>query len=172
MGALIAYYSRADENYVGGALRTLKVGNTAVAATLLQAITGADLFQIEQVQPYARDYNTCIDQARADQRRGARPDLKAWPEGGLAGYDTIYLGYPNYWGTMPMAVWTFLEAYDLAGKTILPFCTHEGSGLGSSVADLRRLCPDALVGQGLAIVGGSAARSKPELENWIRRMQK
>lgn len=164
---LIAFYSRADENYVSGQIRTLAVGNTETAARLLADVTGADLFKIEQVQPYAKSYNECIAQAQADQRRGARPALKAVPDS-LSGYDTIYLGYPNYWGTMPMAVFTFLEQFDFTGRTIRPFCTHEGSGLGSSEADIRRLCPTARVEPGLALRGSSTGSAAAQLAQWAK----
>ena len=136
-------------------------------ARRLQALTGADLFQLEPMQPYSDDYNECIQQAQDDQRRDARPALKACPET-LDPYDTIYLGYPNYWGTMPMCVFTFLERFDFTGKTILPFCTHEGSGLGHSEADIRRLCHGAKVGKGLAIHGTAVCREERALEAWIK----
>ena len=113
MGALIAYFSRRGENYVSGKLKELSVGNTEVAAGMLQQLTGADLFQLEPVHEYPKSYNACIDEAQADQRRDARPELKRYPES-LDGYDTIYLGYPNYWGTMPMPVFTFLEHLDFS----------------------------------------------------------
>ena len=166
MSALIAYFSRADENYFSGALRTIQVGNTEVVAGLLEELTQTDCFKIEPVQPYSADYNACIAEAQDDQRRDARPELRAYPDS-LDEYDTIYLGYPNYWGTMPMAVFTFLERFDFAGKTICPFCTHEGSGMGRSEADIRRLCPGATVVPGLAIHGSSAAKAGAALERWI-----
>ena len=100
---LIAFYSRADENYVSGMLRKLEVGNTEVAAGFIEKWIDADVFKIEQQQAYAKDYNTCIAQAQEDQKRDARPELKAYPES-IDGYETIYLGFPNYWSTMPMAV--------------------------------------------------------------------
>lgn len=164
---LIAFYSRAEENYVNGMIRKLDVGNTKVAAEMIRELTGGELFQIEQLQAYSGDYNKCIAQAQEDQRRNARPELKSYPQS-LEGYDVIYLGFPNYWGTMPMAVFTFLEHFDFTGKTIRPFCTHEGSGLGSSMSDIERLCPGAKVGKGLAIRGGSVQRSKAEIETWIK----
>ena len=104
--ALIAFFSRADENYLNGRIQKLKTGNTEVAAGILQKLTGADLFRIEQEQPYPEDYNECIEQARRDQEKNARPELSEWPES-ISGYDVIYLGYPNYWSTMPMAVFAF-----------------------------------------------------------------
>lgn len=164
---LIAFYSRADDNYVNGLIKTLEVGNTEVAAGIIKELTGADLFKLEQLKPYARDYNECIAQAQADQRQNARPDLKSFPET-LDEYDVIYLGYPNYWSTMPMAVFTFLEHFDFSGKTIKPFCTHEGSGLGSSLSDIKKLCPAAKVEKGLAIHGGSVKRSRKDIEKWVR----
>ncbi len=166
MAAIIAYFSRGDENYVGGVIKTLAVGNTEVAANILQKLTGAEIFKLQPVQEYSKDYNECIAQAQADQRRGARPELKDYPNG-LDGYDTVYLGYPNYWGTMPMAVFTFLEHFDFSGKTIFPFCTHEGSGMGHSESDIRRLCPNAEVKKGLALRGGSIHYSEPEIKRWL-----
>ena len=164
---LIAFYSRADENYFAGSYRYVDVGNTEIVARMLQELTGADIFKIEQAKPYAKDYNTCIEEAKEDQRRDARPELKSCPKS-IDGYDTIYLGYPNYWGTMPMAVFTFLERYDFTGKTIWPFCTNEGSGLGSSVSDISSLCPGANIEKGLAITGGQARGSRPSLERWLK----
>lgn len=166
MASIIVYYSRRGENYVSGAIQTLAVGNTEAVARRLAALTGAELFQLVPCQPYSDQYDLCIRQAQDDQRRDARPALKALPES-LEGYDTIYLGYPNYWGTMPMCVFTFLDAFNFTGKTILPFCTHEGSGLGRSEADIRRLCPGAKVGRGLAIHGSSVCREERTLEAWI-----
>lgn len=163
---LIAFYSRADENYVNGLIKTLKVGNTEIAAGIIKQLTDADVFKIEQVQAYSKNYNECIAEAQADQRRDARPELKAYPES-IYDYDVIYLGFPNYWSTMPMAVFTFLEHFDFSGKIIKPFCTHEGSGLGSSVSDIKRLCPTAKVEEGLAIYGGNVSRAKSEIEKWI-----
>lgn len=165
--ALVAFYSRADENYVNGALKMLSVGNTEVAAGIIKELTGADMFKIEQVKPYSKGYNACIEEARADQQRDARPELRAYPDS-LDEYDVIYLGYPNYWSTMPMAVFTFLEHFDFTEKTIKPFCTHEGSGMGSSVSDIKRLCPGARVESGLAIHGGSVGRAEKNIKEWVK----
>lgn len=163
---LIAFYSRADENYVNGQIRTLETGNTEIAAGMIADMTGADLFKIEQKEPYAKDYNECIAQAQEDQRSDARPELTSYPDS-IDEYDVIYLGYPDYWSTMPMAVFTFLEHFDFSGKVIKPFCTHEGSGLGHSMDDIRKLCPDADVREGLAIHGASVGRAKNDIENWL-----
>ena len=164
---LVVYCSRADENYVSGQLKQLEVGNTEAAARIILRLTGADAFKIEQEKPYSKSYNTCIAEAQEDQRRDARPALKAYPDS-LDAYRVIYLGYPNYWSTMPMAVFTFLEHFDFAGKVIRPFCTHEGSGLGSSVRDVKRLCPGATVEGGLTIHGTSAGQSENEIRKWLK----
>lgn len=163
---LVAYFSRAGENYVGGNIQTLAVGNTKVAADMILELTDADEFQIEPVIPYSESYMTCIDEAKKDLQEGVRPELKSYLES-IDGYDTIYLAYPNYWGTMPMAMWTFLERYDFSGKVIRPLCTHEGSGMGHSEADIRRLCPGAVVTEGLPITGGSVATAKPQIKHWV-----
>lgn len=164
---LIAFYSRADENYVNGMIKKLDVGNTEIAAGIIKELTNAKLFKIEQMQAYSKDYNQCIAQAQADQKRNARPELKNYPET-IEDYDTIYLGFPNYWGTMPMAVFTFLEHFDFSGKIIKPFCTHEGSGMGNSIGDIKNLCPGAKIEEGLAIHGGSVKNSKKEIDTWIK----
>ena len=167
MAALIAYYSRAGENYFGGAYRRIAVGNTEKAAKMLAELTGGELFKIEQKKPYADDYQTCIAEAKADLQAGARPELVSMPEN-LDGYDEIYLGYPNYWGTMPMAVYTFLDAYDFTGKTIHPFCTHEGSGLSNTVRDIAKAAKGAKVAKGLDSHGSSVDGAKPTREKWVR----
>lgn len=169
MPALIVYYSRADENYVNGQLKVLSTGNTEIAAGIVCELTGADLFKLKPARPYSSDYNTCIAEAKEDQRRNARPELRQYPET-VEGYNTIYLGYPNYWGTMPMAVFTFLEHFDFSGKAIFPFCTHEGSGMGASEQDIRRLCPGARVKRGLALHGGSVGGSREIIKSWLRQL--
>lgn len=169
--ALIAYYSRNGENYVDGLLRRLRHGNTELVAKKLQELTGAELFRIEPLNPYADDYCRCIDQARQDQRSNARPGIRAWPAQPEK-YDRIYLGYPNYWGTMPMAVFTFLEGINLSGKIICPFCTHEGDGLGKSQADIQALCPDAIVKPGLAITGSRVSFEEDAIRAWFIEMEK
>ena len=171
-GKLIAFYSRADENYVSGALKYLETGNTEVAAGIIHRLTGADMFKIEQTKPYSKEYNECIAQAQLDQRNDARPELISYPES-IDQYQIIYLGFPNYWSTMPMAVFTFLEHFasqgKLAGKIIKPFCTHEGSGMGSSERDIRSLCPDAVIMKGLAIHGTDVKKSVKSIERWAKK---
>ena len=167
MDTLIAYYSRAGENYFGGAYKRIAVGNTEKVAKMIAEITGGELFKIEQAQPYSEDYQTCIAEARRDLQAHARPEVLSLPDN-LDQYDEIYLGYPNYWGTMPMAVYTFLESYDLTGKTIRPFCTHEGSGLSGTENDIRRAVKGAVVAKGLAVRGSGVDGARSAIEAWIR----
>ncbi len=164
---LIAFFSRADENYFGGSMRYIEVGNTEVVVGKIRELIDADVYKIEMAKPYSKAYMTCIEEAKADLRAKARPELVSVPES-IDAYDTIILAYPNYWGTMPMAVFTFLEKFDFSGKTILPLCTNEGSGMGNSERDIAKACPGAGIAKGLSISGSSAAGSKPQAEKWLK----
>ena len=164
---LIAFFSRADENYFGGAMRYVKVGNTEIVAGIIKDLIPADTFKIEMKNPYSPVYMTCIEEAKKDLRAKARPELVSMPES-IDEYDTVILAYPNYWGTMPMAVYTFLENFDFSGKTILPLCTNEGSGMGSSEREIKKTCPGAEVKKGLPITGSAAASSKSSVERWLK----
>ncbi len=166
MKQLVVFYSRADENYFGGELRYLSTGNMEKIAKMVAEIRGADLFQIEQKVPYAADYNTCIEEAKKDLKENIRPELVNTLES-IDGYDEIYIGFPNYWGTMPMAVFTFLEQFDWSGKTIHPFVTHEGSGFGKSMDDLEKVCRGAVFTKGLAISGSSVDHARAKVEGWV-----
>lgn len=164
---LIAYYSRKGQNYVAGAIKNLSVGNTEVAAKKIQEITGGDLFEIDTVKAYPIDYTETTNVAMEEKRGNTRPELTATVDN-MNDYDVIYLGYPNWWNTFPMAVFTFLESYDFSGKSIIPFCTHEGSGLGNSERDIKKLCPKANVSYGLAIRGSNVNRADNEIKNWMK----
>ena len=166
MASLIVFYSRADENYVSGVLKMLPVGNTEIAAGYIKELTGADMFKIEQKDPYSAGYNECIAQAQEDQKKDARPELVNMPDS-IEKYSEIYLCYPNYWGTVPMAVFTFLDNFSFEGKTVKPLCTHEGSGMGRSEGDIKAHCKGAKVEKGLAIQGSSVGTSKSQIEKWI-----
>ena len=164
---LIAFFSRADENYFGGAMRYVKVGNTEIVVNSMKELIDADTFKIDMKDPYSPVYLTCIDEAKKDLRADARPELTNYIES-INQYDTIILAYPNYWGTFPMAVATFLERYDFSGKTILPLCTNEGSGMGSSERDVRKYAKGSEVRNGLPITGSRAADSKGAVEKWLK----
>ena len=163
---LIAFFSRADENYFGGAMRYVKVGNTEIVCDFIKDMIPADSFKIEMKNPYSPVYMTCIEQAKKDLREKARPELVCLPDS-IEDYDAVVLAYPNYWGTMPMAVVTFLERFDFSGKTILPLCTNEGSGMGSSERDIRKYAPGAEIKKGLSITGSEAANAKPAVQRWL-----
>lgn len=164
---LITYYSREGNNYVNGRIVNLQVGNTEVAAKMIQKITGGKLFRINTIKKYPEDYTETTKVAQQELRDNARPDLSAYLEN-IDDYEVIILGYPNWWGTMPMPVFTFLEKYDFAGKTILPFCTHEGSGMGCSESDIKKLCPNSKVLRGLAIRGGNVNNSEKDIAHWLK----
>lgn len=164
---LIAYFSRPGNNYVGGRIVNLPVGNTEVVAKKIQEMTKGDLFRIEAVNAYPADYTETTEVAQRELRANARPKLTGHLES-RASYDVIFLGYPNWWGTMPMPVFTFLEEYDLSGKTIVPFCTHEGSGLGHSVSDIKKTCPSSTILDGLVIRGGDVRNAQDEVSGWLQ----
>lgn len=167
MKGLIVFFSRKGENYVSGSIQDLLVGNTERVAEYIKGATGADLFALEMETPYSFYYNDCIEEARKDKEKNILPKLKSIPKS-VEEYHTIYLGYPNYWGTMPMPVFTFLSMSDFSGKVIKPFCTHEGSGFGSSLSDIQAMCPNAIVSDGLSVYGSQVEKSKNEIEEWAK----
>ena len=168
MANLIVYFSHAGENWVNGQVVRLEKGNTFRAAEIIRDAVGGDLFEIETVREYSKDYMVCIEEAKAELREGARPELKKYPES-IEQYDTIFVGYPNWWGTMPMCVYAFLEHFDLTGKKIVPFCTNEGSGLGGSERELKKICKGATVASGLSIHGAEAAQSEGKVAAWAKK---
>lgn len=167
---LIAYFSRKGQNYVSGRLVDLKVGNTEVVANMIQKITGGDMFHIESITAYPKDYTETTEVAKNELRAKARPKLTGRVEN-MKVYDVIFLGYPNWWGTMPMPVYTFLESYDFSGKKIVPFCTHEGSGMGHSEKDIAKACPIATVLEGIAIHGTNASSANSQVLSWIDKLR-
>lgn len=166
---LIAYYSRKGNNYVSGRIVDLPVGNTETAANMIQEMTGCDMFHIEAVKPYPKDYTEATEAAQEELHANARPELTNHMND-MDSYEVVFLGYPNWWGTMPMPVFTFLEEYDFSGKTIIPFCTHEGSGLGHSEKDIAKLCPKANTMKGLAIHGSHTGAAKKDITNWLSKI--
>lgn len=165
--SLIVYFSHRGQNYFNGKIIDLSIGNTETIAKLLVEQTGGDIFEIEAVNQYPFIYDDCTAVAKGELQKNARPELKHDLD--ISQYDVIFIGYPNWWGTMPMPLWTFLETHDLGKKVIFPFCTHEGSAMGTSEVDLKKLCPNSHLIKGLAIKGSSASRAKESLINWIER---
>lgn len=167
MANLIIYYSRKGENYWNGSIRDISKGNTERVAEFIQAAVGGKLFEIRTVREYDKDYYVCIEEAKQELRDQARPELREYLES-VDGYDTIFVGYPNWWGTCPMAVFSLLERLDLSGKRIIPFCTNEGSGMGSSERDLKKVCTGATVVRGLSVHGAEAAQSEKMVSDWAK----
>lgn len=141
-------------------------GNIRGIAEEIQRQTGADLFEIQLVEPYSTDYNTVLEQAQRDQRAQARPELSTHVEN-MEQYDTIILGYPNWWASIPMPIASFLEEYDFSGKTILPFCSHGGGGLGQSQTAIAKLVPDANMAEGLAINYSGGSGMPDDVAAWL-----
>ena len=167
---LIAYFSRADENYGVG---TVTKGNTQIVAEAVAEATGGELFRIETETPYPKEYKATTDVAKREQNEGARPKLKNAPPD-VAPYDVIFLGYPNWWGDMPMAVYTFLESYGsgaFAGKRVIPFCTAAGSGLSGTVGTIERLCSGATVSDAFTMLGTEAQAfsegARAKIREWL-----
>ena len=151
--ALVAYFSWS--------------GNTASVAKVIAEALGAELFEIKTAKPYPKDYNATLDVAKAEQGRNDRPELSA-RVGDMGQYDTVFLGYPNWWGTLPMPLFTFLEAHDLAGKRVIPFVTHGGSSFGRSLSDIKKLAPKAeLEEKGLSLSGSRAAGARNQIVSWL-----
>ena len=167
--SLIAYFSRKGNNYVGGSIVNLPIGNTEVVAKKIQDLTGSDNFKIKTAKSYPEDYTETTNVAQEEKRENARPELTEMVDD-MDSYDVLYIGYPNWYGTMPMTVFAFLESYDFSRKTIIPYCTHEGSGMGSSERDIKKLCPNAKVLSGLAIRGGSVDRADKDIANWLKKL--
>ena len=159
---LVAYFSRAGENYNVG---YIKKGNTQIVAEIIAERMGGTLFHIEPVTPYPSDYNEYVEIAKQEKEDNARPAIKG--DIPVEDYDVVFLGYPNWWGDMPMAVYTLIEKHDWNGKTVVPFCTHEGSGLSSTEQKISKACAGSVVLKGIAIQGGTAQRSKERTRNLV-----
>lgn len=163
--SLVVFFSRADENYNVG---IVKVGNTELLARRIAEVTGADEFKIMPVKAYPENYMECVDLATAEKESGARPEYVGDVD--IADYDTVFLGYPIWWGDLPMIVYSFLEKHDFSGKTVRPFCTHEGSGSAGTFEGLADLLAGATIGEGLEM-SGTKARGEMGLkraEDWAR----
>ena len=171
--AIVIYFSHTGENYSVGVIQE---GNTAKVAKEIARQTGAAIWEIKEAEPYPVKYNDCIARAKKELQSKARPAFQGTAPD-LAGIDTIYIGYPNWWGDAPMVVYTFLDKAKVDGKTILPFCTHEGSGLGSTARSIARAFPKAKVEQnGLSIYGHVAQKDadavKSAVEGWLKKLGK
>ena len=171
MANLIVYFSRKGQNYVNGAICDHKKGNTEIVAEFVKKAVGGDLFEVKPQKEYAKNYYDCIEEASAELRANARPKIVGFVDD-ISKYDTIFVGYPNWWGQAPMCMCTFLEHYDLSGKRIAPFCTNEGSGMGSSAKQLKSVCKGATILDGLSIHGAEAANSFAQVSAWATKIVK
>lgn len=165
MDKLVVFFSRRGENYAVG---NLTEGNAEHIANVIEKIAGADIYEIKPVLSYSNSYKECVQQAVAEFKSNARPEISN-PIGSLDGYKTIYLCYPNWCGSFPRIVATFLQSHDLSGKTIYPMCTNEGSGMGRSVEELKRLAPNSVIKDGLSIRGTLAHSSDQLIREWLEK---
>lgn len=161
---LVAYFSRADENYNVG---TIEVGNTQIVAEYISEQVGADSFHIETVTPYPVDYDDCCDVAKQELADNARPEIIGSVEN-MDSYDIVFLGYPIWWGDMPMAVYTFMESYDFSDKVVIPFNTHEGSGESGTYKSIGSALQNAQVLDGMSIQGKTAQEFNSDTEQAVR----
>ena len=169
---ITVYFSMKGETIAQGMeIVNLDKGNTAWAAEYVQRAVGGDLFELETVKTYIKDHMKMIYEAQDEMKNGIRPELKAFPTD-FDKYDTVFLGFPNWWATLPMPVVTFLEHESWQGKRIIPFITSEGSGFAHSIEDLKKYCPGAVVEEGMAIICHKAKDSEDEISAWAGSMVK
>lgn len=160
----MAYFSRSDENYNVG---TIDKGNTQIIAEYIASEVGADSFHIETVTPYPADYDDCCDVAKQELADKARPELNGTVEN-MEQYDIVFLGYPIWWGDMPMAVYTFMDSYDFSDKVVIPFNTHEGSGESGTYSAIGSYLPNAQVLDGMPIQGKTAQEFNSDTQQSVR----
>ena len=163
----IVYYSLKGETIAPGMrIVNLEKGHTAAAAEFIQEAVGGDLYELETVKTYTKDHMKMIYEAKEEWEKGIRPELKSYPD--LSGYDTVFIGFPNWWNTMPMPVVGFLERCDWKGKKIIPFVTSGGSGFGKSIEDMKKYCPGAQIADGGAFLGHEVENSKQQITEWAK----
>lgn len=160
---LILFFSRAGENYYGGELKVVEKGNTEVIADYISQITDADVFKVEPATPYPEDYMECTKVVKSEKHpRPLKQTLKS-----ITSYDGIYIGFPNWWGSIPKVLASQLEILDFNGKVVKPFVTHEGSGFGKAKKELKKLCKGADIRKGFEIKGSDVLDSKDKVKHWI-----
>lgn len=163
---LVVYFSKAGENYAVG---NIKKGNTGIIAEMIAEETDGELFQVEPIKDYPNDYTECTEVAQQELNSKARPAIK--DDTDVESFDVVYIGYPIWWDDMPMPLYTFIEKHNWQGKTVVPFCTHEGSGLGCTEGKLEKACEGSTVLKGLAVRGATAQNSQEQalkaVERWL-----
>lgn len=163
---LIVFFSHAGENYAVG---NIKVGNTKLVADEIQKVTGGDEFEIVADKNYDMPYDALTKLAKEETEKGEKPSFKGEIKN-IDDYDTVFIGGPIWWGTYPRVMFTFFDKYDLNGKTIIPFSTHEGSGLGSVVEDLKTLYPNATFKEAFSIYGTETRKDLSKVDKWLKRL--
>lgn len=163
----IVYFSMKGQN-IGPGMKIVDLakGHTAAAAEVIQGAVGGDLYELKTVKTYDPDHMKLIYEAKDELERGVKPELQTYPD--MTGYDTVFLGYPNWWNHLPMPVVSFLDHTGWAGKRIIPFVTSGGSGFGDSLADLRAHCPGAQIAAGGAFLGHEVESSGPAIAAWAK----
>lgn len=170
MKKLICFFSRAGENWSKTGNKFIEKGYTEDVVEVLKSLLDkdTDVFRINPIKPYSSTYKECLQETMSDFKSKARPEIENFNLD-ISEYDEIYLAYPNYFGTAPMPVFSFLESLDLDGKIIHPICTNGGSGLANSIKDIQNSAPKAIVKEGLSIFGGQSETYKDLLSNWINK---
>lgn len=167
---LVVFFSHTGENYAVG---NIEKGNTHIIAEMIAGQTGGTLFEIVPQNAYPKTYDACVEVAKKEKETNARPAVKG--DAPVEEYDVIFIGYPNWWGDMPMPVYTFIEKHDWNGKTVIPFCTHEGSGLSDTERRVANSCKGATVQKGLAVRGATAQNGRGEAKKavllaWLKKI--
>jgi len=165
---LTVYFSHKGETYFPDGIKLIDKGNTEIAAEYINKAVGGDLIEIETIKPYSVEYRKCCEEAKVEASTNARPEIKNFPDS-ISGYDTIFVCYPNWCGTAPMCILSFLDKYDLTDKKIVPLCTNEGSGMGNSERDLKNLYPKAVWKEGLSVRGHQAVSSEMLIAEWAKK---
>ncbi|KAF1299465.1 flavodoxin [Enterococcus sp. JM4C] len=163
----IIYFSRSGENLIYGEKKILTAGNTAIVAQKIATHLKVPLYEVEPVNGYPKSYEETIARAKEEQETRQFPDYQPFPIS-LENYSNLFVGFPNWWGSFPRVIASVLTSQALAGKVIYPFCTHEGSGMGDSVEELRKLCSESLIMEGLPIRGSRAEKSDVAIDHWLK----
>ncbi len=166
MKGLVIYFSHTGENWMENGIEVIDKGNTEIVAEKIAQLTGAELFKVEPIKEYATGYYACCDEAKLEFENDARPKLKNELKD-IKNFNPIFIGGPIWWDHLPMPIFTQLEKLNFSGKTVYPFSTHEGSGLGSIQKDIEKLCQGATIKQGLAIYGHNANNCDKDLKTWL-----
>ena len=173
MSSIVVYFSRPGSNWVQDGVRDLKIGNCAILAEYVQKQTKSDIYRIQTIHTYTDDYYKATEEAKAELANNARPTLTSYPET-IEKYDIIYLIYPIWWSTCPMAIFSFLEHYNFTNKTIIPLCTHEGSGIANSVNDIQKNVTSAKIKPAYEVFGykcqelNNDAKLQQDIKNFLQ----